>query len=345
MSETFTPVDQGLITDATAADTDLSGNETYIEFSKRVDACAEYIKQHPGLPILSHFTPIDNMLDMIESTSKPELGTDALRIRPINVNEALGIDVQTGYGMGYAGTVSYFLSGNHSIEVDEPNTAKSKGEGLECAKFVPSYVVLLCPLRTVVKDNIDGANYQGGGEINIHFSANGNRDELLKCGLNILDPEVQIVIHQDDKVEFRKHLGHLPAETKSLIEHKLHVVSDEESEQMHEQIINHSFDTKFNEMIAKSTGTSQEQLLEINALSSMFDIGTQDLSQDPAKRMKSAVRIWSTDPVKGLLDDFAFPYVFKEVLQRLAKRHINIPDRKVFFREVERLAKEIASSN
>lgn len=344
MPEAFSPIDQSAVLDTTRADTDLSENKTYIEFSKRVDVCAEYIKQHPGLPILSHFTPIDNVLDMLDSSTDQQMGADSLRIRPANINDTLDIKVETGYGMGYAGTVSFFLSGTHSIEVDESNSAKSRGEGAVCAKFVPSYVVLLCPLRTVVKDDLNGANYQGGNEINIHFSNEGAREDQLKRGLNLLDPEVFFIIREEDEAEFKRHLETMPAAVRTSIEKKIRFVNNETAERIHKQITDHTFDSEFNDMLAKASGTTNDQLLELNAISSMFDIATQDLSKDSVEKMRTIVKIWKTDPVKGLLNEFGFPYTFKEVMQRLSKKNIHFPDRKMFFREAMNLASELTAS-
>lgn len=204
---------------------------------QEIDQRSRLIEETGICPILTHFTPTENFISMLDKANDTEFGIDALRIRIHAINEQLGISPKSGWGSD-RGRVSFYVSGmdrqivkkNDVLVVEtvssEVNSAATMNEQGET-------VIYALPWFAVMGEDFTSISRADAGELQLDLDPTGNRDVLVKRGVSLVHPLVQIFVPKIHEEKFRNAVAslHDPDLQKQLLR-QLHFVSPKEAHEI-----------------------------------------------------------------------------------------------------------------
>lgn len=237
------------------------------EILQEIEDRSRIIQKTGICPILTHFTATDNLLSMLAKTNDAEFGSDALRIRIHEINEQLGITSKKGWGSD-RGRVSFYVAGldrqilrkDDGLAIEpisyEVNSAARMDEHGETAIYV-------LPWFAVMGDDFTSFDQADAGELQLDLDPSGSRDALIKRGVSLVNPLVQILVPKVHEEKFRDAIAAINnPELKQQLLRQIYFVTPDEANEISVKIRNNAF-----------TGTLVENIAERNEVStySIYD--------------------------------------------------------------------------
>lgn len=347
---------------AEIGDLDLSSEESTEtrrlrdEFYIEIEARKEGLERTQAYPVLSHYTPIQNLQSMIGLVASPDFGRDALRLRSWNLNCVLEVPFVRGVNRGgegqYSEEVSFFVAGSLSplIEQNGRYVVDPTGDNYEkVALGSEERALLIMPWHIVLQEDVLGIASADKGELQPVLSTLGTREEKMRRGISIHRPDILIIVHKEKQETIEQVLSGIEdPDLREELQRQILFLDDDEIRNCTESVAGQRyFNTLIDHIVNASGGLVQRaRILDVCAMASRFD--PLDLSPDRVgfnsiehlKRVYGEWRPKIESTKKALFGSF-YQYTFYHIYRRLCQQGNFYPTKEEFFDEALKLAEEI----